>query len=129
MVGVLEITMKQHITSEQLNQASKRAQENFFEWYHHTKGIVGYKIMRSSLGVTHQEDVSVREMAVNPEHITIGVLIEFLTAQTNRAEETLAIDAGEHEWHVYHINKPSNVTAPELCDALWLSSLKILEKI
>ncbi len=133
--------MKQHITPDDLNQLSEKGKERLREWWEPEYGDrlafkpygcrklreriyieeMGYDIIDEVLGTT---TIDANALPL----LSIGQMIEYLDEHTEHAIEALAIDKGEHEWHVYWLvkNKPT-IKSVELCDALWEAVKESLE--
>lgn len=146
--------MKQYISEKQINELSGEGKERLGEWWEPVRGdlcvhdyggvcvitnnhtyelVAGYE-PRPGVKV----DVQIMKMPKKEflPLLSIGQMIEFLDEHIDSSISSLAIDRGEHQWHVYALDsiptKPGigngcPFVVPELCDALWEATKKILE--
>lgn len=129
--------MKQHISSEDLEQLSEKGRERLREWW---KPLAWHVIYAPDLydGVLSSvADIPYGTLKDYYPLLSIGQMIEFLDEHIDSSISSLAIDRGEHQWHVYALDsipiKPGigngrAVSTPELCDALWEATKQVLER-
>lgn len=98
--------MKQHITTEQMNELSPEARERLNEWFWNKQGVISFHHYKEN-GKMLLKAVPARESTVNPEFITIGQMIEFLTPQY--------VSSRMHDGTL----NPSIYLDENFCDALW----------
>lgn len=131
--------MKQHITSQDLEQLSDKGKEKLREWWKPKEGdwicfTTGTKHIKHTVEINScdSEWGYVIEPGDKPQKnqlplLSIGQMIEFLDEHnTDRAFDALCFDRGEYEWHVYHLEKPNNHRSVELCNALWSACVEVL---
>jgi hypothetical protein len=106
--------MKQHITAEQLNELSNKGREKFQKWFWNRQGIISFEHHKDN-GRTFLKAVPASKAPVNPENITIGIMIEFL-ANGRRSYYLPGCSTGESE-----------IDPETWCDELWQAAKECLE--
>jgi hypothetical protein len=131
------ITLKQHITLEQLQELTPEQKKNLRAWWKPQEGDLTYieehwgncisRFLGFSFGaisLLHFEDISSVTAKSCLPILNIGQMIELISYKTGIIPEMRGIKLGLCEVMVSGVNTP--IQASELCDSLWEAVKSIL---